>query len=330
MDWEEVEMSKEELQKWIRDEVQKSKLISPDVLKKCKLLQSILQRREKQAEHLLKLCNSVAACEAVVQKLYSMLGWDFFDTDSDDDDNDDISDYALCQFSGETNKKPPPPVPQREISVNMHVLARKGAMKWQRGEVVEILTKDDGRVKYKVNFEERGRILVSGHHIAFDCMPKVDQLFVGSRVVVKCPADQPKFCPGILSELPNRKNRMRFLIFTDDHTPVYVGLPSLYLVCRPLTDPLDDILDDTHKSFMKDYLNKWPSPPQIQYKAGQIINVEFNGVQEKCEVEVVDSSLIKVVFQKDQHKEWIYRGSIRLEHVKKLSKNLEAKHKGSN
>ncbi|XP_067353744.1 histone-lysine N-methyltransferase SETDB1-B-like isoform X6 [Channa argus] len=282
MDWEEVEMSKEELQKWIRDEVQKSKLISPDVLKKCKLLQSILQRREKQAEHLLKLCNSVAACEAVVQKLYSMLGWDFFDTDSDDDDNDDISDY------------------------------------------------DDGRVKYKVNFEERGRILVSGHHIAFDCMPKVDQLFVGSRVVVKCPADQPKFCPGILSELPNRKNRMRFLIFTDDHTPVYVGLPSLYLVCRPLTDPLDDILDDTHKSFMKDYLNKWPSPPQIQYKAGQIINVEFNGVQEKCEVEVVDSSLIKVVFQKDQHKEWIYRGSIRLEHVKKLSKNLEAKHKGSN
>lgn len=70
---------------------------------------------------------------------------------------------------------------------------------------------DDGRTKYKVNFEEKGKSLVSGHHIAFDCMPKVQHLVVGSRVVIKCPDNNPPFCPGILAELPSRKNRMRYV-----------------------------------------------------------------------------------------------------------------------
>ncbi|XP_039976940.1 histone-lysine N-methyltransferase SETDB1-B-like isoform X2 [Xiphias gladius] len=524
MEGDEMEMSKEELQRWISQKVNKSELISPDVLEKCNLLQSLLERREKQAAHLLKLCESVAACEATVKKQYSLLGWEYKDTDSDDDDDitdcgvtppspcksvlsetqvrrspatngltpllptrpdrenlnrdngkkssfrlrepvvvltrlpeckisalrpptppkhdsenesssnsdsdkqwepdDDSSDSdfsisgfktgskrrrkidqmfnvklakshatlqagtntytksnaaktpaplataktgantnaaktpapqadrntnskrnatktstppantkgvtpvcivsALCQSSEEATKTLPS-VPQGEVSVNMNVLARRRAMSWQRGKIKEILTKEDGRLKYKVIFEEKGKSLVSGHHIAFDCMPKVEQLFVGARVVVKCQADQPHFCPGVLAELPSRRNRMRFLVFIDDHTPVYVGLPFFRLVCRPLTDPLDDILDDTHKNFMKEYLMSWPYPPQTQYKVGQLINAEFNGVQQKCEVQVVDCSLIQVVFEKDQHKEWIYRGSIRLEHMINMREHLELK-----
>ncbi|KAK2830528.1 hypothetical protein Q5P01_018459 [Channa striata] len=506
-----VEMSKEELQKWIRDQVHKSELISPDILKKCKLLQSTVEKREKQAEHLLKLCKSVAAFEAIVKTQYALLGWEYNDTDSDGnlpdyrhslssscdpvhsdtqvccspatvgptplleklqdrenpssnngkncttrqlrkpvvvltrlpeskispplssapqnqcsehesssssdmqwepEDNSSDSDFTestkkrkidgkskkrgksgaapqaststntkssrtktatpqarsvksskaktvttkvdrntnaksnarrtstppkstdgigpmcpvatLCQSSGETTQRLPRCVPHREVCVNMHVLARKRAMEWQQGQIVEILTKDDGRVKYKVNFEKKGKSLLSGHHIAFVCMPSLEQLIVGARVVVKCPADQPKFCPGILAELPSRKNKMRFLIFTDDHTPHYLGLQSLHLVCKPLMDPLDDILDKTHKSFMKEYLNAWPFPLHTMYRVGQIINVELNGVQEKCEVQLVDCSLIQVVFQKDQHKEWIYRGSIRLEHMIKMIMTLKA------
>lgn len=78
---------------------------------------------------------------------------------------------------------------------------------------------EDGRVKYKISFDEKGKSLVSGHHIAFDCLPKAEQLFVGARMVVKCPGDKPdkpKFCPCILAELPSRKNRMRF-VFVMDH-----------------------------------------------------------------------------------------------------------------
>ncbi|XP_026202695.1 histone-lysine N-methyltransferase SETDB1-like isoform X2 [Anabas testudineus] len=529
MDGDEIEISQEELQRLIEEEVKKSKLISPEVLEKCNMLHSLLKRREKQAAHLLELCESVVACEEVVKKQYSLLGWEYKDTHSDDDDNitdcghsppfprdsfpsvrkdhrspetkgpsllqkmqqnehlnsnkckssykslirepvvvltrlphcmipalrpsasqkncsddecissvesdvqwepdDDSSDssYSIsCSKTGskkrrkrhEKNKKPtksgakpqasshsepqskamktttqtksntdaknspakcsPPKastdnsakdneektpvpedsssantknnktktlsshkntngvtpmrisalcksdettkqtassVPQQEVCVNTHVLARRREMNWQRGQVMQILQKEDGRVKYKVNFEEKGKSLVSGHHIAFSCMPKVEHLFVGARVVVKCPGDKPQFCPGILAEVPNRRNRMRFLVFTDDHKPIYVGLPSLHLVYKPLTDPLDDVTCSTHRNFMKEYLKMWPYPPQTQYKVGQVINSELNGIQERCEVQVVDCSLIQVLFQKDQHKEWIYRGSIRLQHM---------------
>ncbi|XP_023151351.3 histone-lysine N-methyltransferase SETDB1-B-like isoform X2 [Amphiprion ocellaris] len=124
-------------------------------------------------------------------------------------------------------------LPEEEVEVDMVVLARKRPMRWQRGKIMEILTKEDGRLKYKVNFEEKGKSLVSGHHIAFDKTPKLEQLYIGARVVVQCQENKFRFRPGVLGELPSRKNRLRFLVFMDDHTPVYVGLPSLRLVCRP-------------------------------------------------------------------------------------------------
>lgn len=170
-------------------------------------------------------------------------------------------------------------------------------MSWKWGKIMEIVKRDDGGLKYKINFEEKGKSLVSGHHIAFQPVPKVDQLYVGARVVVKCQGDKPKFSPGVLAELPIRKNRMRFLVFLDDHMPMYVGLPLLHLVCRPLTDPLDDIPNGIHKNFMKGYMKAWPNPPQTQYQVGRTLNVELNGVQKKCEVLQVDSSLVQVVFQ---------------------------------
>lgn len=85
MEGDEVEMTVEELQKWIRGKVKKSERISTEVLERCSVLLSLLERREKQAAYLLKLCESVAACEAIVKKQYSLLGWDYKDSDSDED-----------------------------------------------------------------------------------------------------------------------------------------------------------------------------------------------------------------------------------------------------
>ncbi|XP_029370403.1 histone-lysine N-methyltransferase SETDB1-A-like isoform X2 [Echeneis naucrates] len=456
MDGDEIEMSKEELQKWIREKVNENELVSADVLKKCDLLQSLLERKERQAAQLLKLCESVASFELMVKKQYSMLGLQYRDADSDDDH--DISDCgqkspspcqtpvghspdsqrcspllqknlldrenpkrkrekksshtpvrlfrtpvvvltrlpastfnALCpptspesltddelssSFGSDVqwipdetssdsdvpskrrkmpNKTPPrrhttakasteamkastsaansnvsastetpPGLPQGELSVNMKVLARRTAMSWQRGKVVDILTRDDGRVKYKVHFEERGKSLVSSHHIAIDCMPQLEHLFVGARVVVKCKPDEFHFCPGILAELPSRKNKMRFLVFTDDHTPAYVDLKCFHMVYKPLMHPLEDILDNNHKNFMKEYLKNWPYVRQMQYKVGELLNAELHGVQQECEVKVVDCSLIQVVFQDSQHEEWIYRGSLRLEHMIVMKTHLES------
>lgn len=70
---------------------------------------------------------------------------------------------------------------------------------------------EDGRLKYKVSFEEKGKSLVSGHHVAFDTTAKVEQLYVGGRVVVQCQDNKYRFQPGVVGELPSRKNRLRCL-----------------------------------------------------------------------------------------------------------------------
>ncbi|KAG8005248.1 Histone-lysine N-methyltransferase SETDB1-B [Nibea albiflora] len=198
--------------------------------------------------------------------------------------------FAHCS---EEITKVRPNLPDEDVRVDMMVLARRRHMRWQWGKIVEIITKEDGRLKYKVSFKEKGKSLVSGHHIAFDTAPRLEQLF---------------------------------LVYLDDHIPVYVGLPLLHLVCRPLEDVLEDLPDGPHKYFMRRYLKDWPCPLLIHYTAGQTLNVELNGVQQKCEVQVVDSSLIQVVFQNNQHKEWIHRGSIRLEHMTRFLE-LQAAHK---
>ncbi|KAL3043668.1 hypothetical protein OYC64_003517 [Pagothenia borchgrevinki] len=219
---------------------------------------------------------------------------------------------AFAHCSTETTKVRPN-LPEKEVAVGMMILAKRKTMKWQRGKIVDIVTKEDGRLKYKVCFEEKGRSLVSGHHIAFDTTPDREQLYVGARVVVRFP--DHKFRPGVLSELPSRKNRLRFLVFIDDHTPLYLGLPSFHLVCRPLDDILEDIPDDTHKAFMARYLRDWPYPHLTQYKAGQMLNVQSNGVYQRSEVQAVDCSVMQVLFQDTQVREWIHRGSIRLQHM---------------
>ncbi|XP_038135205.1 histone-lysine N-methyltransferase SETDB1-B-like [Cyprinodon tularosa] len=221
--------------------------------------------------------------------------------------------FSLC-----SRDKIRPDLPEEEIKVDMVVIARRRPMRWQRGKIVEIIRKDDGRLKYKVSFEDKGTCLVSGHHISFNTRPKVEQLYIGARVVVRCQNNKYRFRPGILAELPSRKNQFRFLMFMDDHTPVYVGLPLFHLVCRPLEDVLDDVPDGPHKCFVRQYLKDWPYPHLNKYRAGQSFKVELNGVMQMCDVVAIDCSLMQVVFQENQRREWIFRGSMRLEHIARL------------
>ncbi|XP_024152784.1 histone-lysine N-methyltransferase SETDB1-B [Oryzias melastigma] len=244
-------------------------------------------------------------------------------------DNNNVSSAAnagtsiISTFMGHCNeetKNVRPNLPEKEVSPGMMIIARRRAMEWKRGKIAEIITKEDGRLKYKVVFEEKGKSLVSGHHIAFDFTTRLVELYIGARVVVQSQEDELCFLPGVLGELPNRKNRLRFLVFIDDHTPVYVGLPSLHLVCRPLDNVLDDLPSGIHKYFIAQYLKRWPYPHLTRYKVGQTITVDVNGVPEKCDVHSVDCSLILVVYQHNQMREWIHRGSVRLEHIFKLLK----------
>uniref|UniRef100_A0A4W5Q0I7 Uncharacterized protein n=1 Tax=Hucho hucho TaxID=62062 RepID=A0A4W5Q0I7_9TELE len=134
--------------------------------------------------------------------------------------------------------QPPPGLTEEEIKTDMKVLARRRTKTWHSGRITEIKPSENGS-RYKVDFSEKGRSMLSGHHIAFDHTASLERLYVGVRVVAKFKdAEQSWFYSGILAELPNRKNRMRFLVFFDDGTPSYVGLPDLHIVCRPRKNSL--------------------------------------------------------------------------------------------
>uniref|UniRef100_A0A674CQE9 SET domain bifurcated histone lysine methyltransferase 1a n=1 Tax=Salmo trutta TaxID=8032 RepID=A0A674CQE9_SALTR len=219
--------------------------------------------------------------------------------------------------------QPPPGLTEEEIKTDMKVLARRRTKTWHSGRITEIKPSENG-CRYKVDFSEKGRSMLSGHHIAFDHTASLERLYVGVRVVAKFKdAEQSWFYSGILAELPNRKNRMRFLVFFDDGTPSYVGLPDLHIVCRPLPEVWEDIEDEANREFIKDYIKVYPNPPMAQYRPGQPINVEFEGIQRRTEVEQIDCSLLCVVFKDDEHKEWVYRGSLRLEHMANMKKRVE-------
>ncbi|XP_037831740.1 histone-lysine N-methyltransferase SETDB1-A [Kryptolebias marmoratus] len=238
----------------------------------------------------------------------------------------DIKGVTPVSHQSQKTSSAPPKLLQVDITVGMSVLAKRWSLSWQPGKITEIINKG-GKVKYKVVLKEKGKCLVSGHHVALDCRPELENLFVGARVVVKWKSDQPDFKPGILAEVPSRKNRMRFLVFADDHTPIYCGLPLLRSVCKPLEDALDDIPDENHRLYMREYLKAWPYPLVTQYKVGQTLNADYNGVQQKCEVLEVDNSLIYVVFKCDQQKEWLYHGSMRLEDMVNMRRSMMAKKK---
>ncbi|XP_061616312.1 histone-lysine N-methyltransferase SETDB1-A [Phyllopteryx taeniolatus] len=223
---------------------------------------------------------------------------------------------STCCQSPEGSCKVPTKVPKTKIEVNLKVLAKMKSMCWLPGKVVGIIKMDD-RLKYKIQFDNDTKCLISSHHIAFRVTSKLEYLYVGARVVVGRSEDEV-FRPGIVAELPSRKNQQRFLVFIDDQTPVYVGLPHLHLVCIPLEDPMDDITNTSHRDFVKEYIKVWPYPPLAQCKNGQSLNVELDGVQQICVVLLVDCSLMQVLFVGSQRKEWIYRGSWRLEYMAKM------------
>ncbi|PWA23917.1 hypothetical protein CCH79_00010822 [Gambusia affinis] len=222
-----------------------------------------------------------------------------------------------------TQTQPNPNIKEDELKVGMNILGKKRTKTWHKGNLVAINPVGNGVFKYKVRFD-KGKSLLSGNHVAFDYNPTLESLYVGARVVAKYKDGNLVWLyAGIVAEMPNNKNRMRFLIFFDDGYASYVILPELY----PRT--WEDIEDASCRDFIEEYISAYPSRPMVLLKVGQIIKTEWEGTWWKSKVEEVDSSLVKILFLKDDKRsEWIYRGSTRLEpmfNLKLASANTQEK-----
>uniref|UniRef100_A0A8C2XN31 [histone H3]-lysine(4) N-trimethyltransferase n=1 Tax=Cyclopterus lumpus TaxID=8103 RepID=A0A8C2XN31_CYCLU len=219
----------------------------------------------------------------------------------------------VSQVQSQSMTQPNPNVTEDELKVGMMILGKKRTKTWHRGALVAISPVGNSIFKYKVKFD-KGKSLLSGNHVAFEYNPTLEILYVGARVVAKYKDGNLVWLyAGIVAEMPNNKNRMRFLIFFDDGYASYVTLPDLHPVCRPLKRTWEDIEDASCRDFIEEYITAYPSRPMVLLKVGQIIKTEWEGTWWKSKVEEVDGSLVKILFLDDKRSEWIYRGSTRLE-----------------
>uniref|UniRef100_A0A674CG23 [histone H3]-lysine(4) N-trimethyltransferase n=1 Tax=Salmo trutta TaxID=8032 RepID=A0A674CG23_SALTR len=349
---EELGVSLEELSKWIEEEVERSEAVRQ---RKAQLaeLKEWVEQKEKEEEVVDKLFNnanqSIVECEALVKSTYSKMGLVYKESSSedeggvggvqssdvieidDDDDDDDVIAVGLLPMPAvfvsqatprNTPTQPNPSLKDDEIRLEMSLLGKKRTKTWHSGMLIAINPVGNGYSKYKVKFENKGKSLLSGNHIAFHYHPTLERLYVGARVVAKYKdGNQVWLYAGIVAEMPNNKNRMRFLIFFDDGYASYVTLPELYPVCRPMKRTWEDIEDASCKDFIEEYITSYPNRPMVLLKAGQVIKTEWEGTWWRSRVEEVDGSLVKILFLDDKRSEWIYRGSTRLEPMFNLKTN---------
>ncbi|XP_004689607.1 PREDICTED: histone-lysine N-methyltransferase SETDB1 isoform X1 [Condylura cristata] len=230
----------------------------------------------------------------------------FMDAVNKKSSSQDLHKGTLSQMSGELSK-------DGDLIVSMRILGKKRTKTWHKGTLVAIQTVGPGK-KYKVKFDNKGKSLLSGNHIAYDYHPPADRLYVGSRVVAKYKdGSQVWLYAGIVAETPNVKNKLRFLIFFDDGYASYVTQSELYPICRPLKKTWEDIEDISCRDFIEEYITAYPNRPMVLLKSGQLIKTEWEGTWWKSRVEEVDGSLVRILFLDDKRCEWIYRGSTRLE-----------------
>ncbi|XP_058016205.1 histone-lysine N-methyltransferase SETDB1 isoform X5 [Ahaetulla prasina] len=213
-----------------------------------------------------------------------------------------------------------------DLTIGDRILGKKRTKTWHKGTLIAIQTVGPGK-KYKVKFDNKGKSLLSGNHIAYDSHPVPERLNVGSRVVAKYKdGNQVWLYAGIVAEMPNVKNKMRFLIFFDDGYASYVIQHELYLICRPLKKSWEDIEDVSCRDFIEEYVTAYPNRPMVLLKSGQQIKTEWEGTWWKSRVEEVDGSLVKILFLDDKRCEWIYRGSTRLEPMFSMKTSTASTH----
>ncbi|XP_064257843.1 histone-lysine N-methyltransferase SETDB1 isoform X2 [Passer domesticus] len=346
---EELGISMEELREIIDREVENSEWVRQRK-QQLEELEQCMRHKEEEVAHVDQLIDDAVRamdkCETLAKELFSMMGLQYRESSSEDEAPaatevieipDEEDDDVMSVDSGWKRSSSSPRISRdqtllREAMAAMRKSARDVAKFMDavnKKTNLQEAQKGAGK-KYKVKFDNKGKSLLSGNHIAYDYHPSAERHHVGRRVVARYKdGNQMWLYAGIVAETPNVKNKDRFLIFFDDGYASYVKEWELYPVCRPLKKAWEDIEDVSCRDFIEEYITAYPNRPMVLLKNGQLIKTEWEGTWWKSRVEEVDGSLVKILFlealpmgtagvsfsfpQEDRRCEWIYRGSTRLE-----------------
>uniref|UniRef100_A0A8C2JLJ8 [histone H3]-lysine(4) N-trimethyltransferase n=1 Tax=Cyprinus carpio TaxID=7962 RepID=A0A8C2JLJ8_CYPCA len=249
----------------------------------------------------------------------------FVDNTDDESSSDASAEPSSPAGSSKSSSESSKQQGQKEIKLKVGnaVLGKRAHNLWSKGTVQDVQTEEGGR-RYKVEFKSGKEMVLPAYHVASLQPPILKDLFIGCRVVASSKDDEGKasFNAGVLVELPERKNRMRFLVFFDDGHAAYLALPELHLVCKQLKKVWKDIEDEKFQLQVKEYLRVYPNPIAVVLRVGQDTRAIRDGEFESCTVLQLDGSLIQICFKKDKQKEWIYKGSDKLEHIVNIKQRL--------
>ncbi|XP_051519584.1 histone-lysine N-methyltransferase SETDB1-A-like [Myxocyprinus asiaticus] len=239
-----------------------------------------------------------------------------------------VSKGSTSEASNALSNEPPEPskIPKEiELKVSAEVLGKWNNKTWCQGTIEEIQTTEDGK-RYTVEFKNGKKSVLPANQVASLKAPLLKDLYIGCRVVASSQDEGKTWFKGaVLAELPDRRNRMRFMVFYDDGQVAYLALPDLHIVCKQIKRVWKDIEDETVQLEVKEYLYLFPNPIAVVLRVGQDTKAERNGRFEPCTVLQMDGSLIQICFKGDKQKEWVYKGSDKLEHIVNIKKRLSQK-----
>ncbi|TPP65989.1 Histone-lysine N-methyltransferase eggless [Fasciola gigantica] len=204
------------------------------------------------------------------------------------------------------------------LAVSQPVLCRKEKDTWFPGHISSVscqsnLTKSPESTIYDVTLDaapgcetEVCRATTASLAVAVSASELKQKYPVGARVVSIYRDDDGGigYYSGLIAEPPSERNSHRYAIrlsiLSDMDTFVTIGTCcSLTMVTRNIHHPM---------KFIGFVINR----PMVRLKPGQSVETELNGEWMQTTVEKVDASLVLIRFS-ETHREWIYRGSTRLE-----------------
>ncbi|XP_026322572.1 uncharacterized protein LOC113232150 [Hyposmocoma kahamanoa] len=244
-------------------------------------------------------------------------------TDSKIDDDKDVSVVHLSAEAAPADLPPSGDIVHPPLRVGMAIFAMRNAFgSWLKAKIAEVLPKavqqSQSFTMCKVKFESKNHKnaykILSARCLAY-AEPASVRLTIGTRVIAlfkdKNTVLREAFYSGVVAEMPNPVNKYRYLVFFDDGYAQYVHHVDTRLVSESC--PL--VWEEVHpfsREFVKEYLLAYPERPMVRLHTGQSLKAEWNGKWWSCRVLEVDASLVKVLFETDGRREWIYRGSTRL------------------